>query len=228
MTMNPLLNTRQVGQVEEEMAQLFAELYGNAMADLAEEINVYGAPHLGTLGLMQRALTADGLSVLNPADVESIRYLFRAWRHRNPKRGTHFLRTYLRVLFGRNFEINQLWQKTDQPYPTALLSQDEAERAGISESARFLTSRLRIDLDTEALPASVLASLKTVVPARMVLLVRILRRAGATLGVANVAQVQSLMIAKGDALLPRQRPLNEVGVVGVAGAVSVFSAKGAS
>lgn len=175
MSMNPLLNTLQVGDVERDLVQLFAQLYQDNLAELSDEINVYGAQHLGPLSLIQRALTGDGLSVLNLTDEAGMRYLYKAWRHRNPKRGMHFLRKYLQVLFGSVYNVDQLWQKTSGVYPEDCKSLAEIALDGETIEQYFLTSRVRVDVATEVVPERVLRALLSTVAARIVLEVRVTR-----------------------------------------------------
>jgi hypothetical protein len=174
---NPLLNSFTNGDLEADLQALFIQLYNDTLTTVDDEVNVYGAPHLGSLALIQRNLAQDGISVLNNVSEDGLRYLFRAWRYQNPQRGTHFLETYLRVLFGDVFEINQLYQKKDVPYPDHLVTMGDILASGGSESDYFLTSRLRVDLTTSEVPERVISALRTVVAARMVLEVRIAQSA---------------------------------------------------
>jgi len=171
--LNPLAKGFANGDIEAELRDLFVRLYEETMSDAAAEINVYGAPHLGPLRLAQRSISADGLSVLNQMDEPRLRYLLKAWRFRNPRRGTHFLKTYLRILFGEVYEVNQLWQKKAAAYPTYLRTKAEMAVAGESESEFYLTSRLRVDLTTDQVPDRVASALRNTVPARFVLEIRL-------------------------------------------------------
>lgn len=173
--MNPLLQTLQVGDTEEQLVQLFNQLYLENLAELDDEINVYGAPHLGPLSLIQRALTGDGLSVLNLTDDDGMRYLYKAWRHRNPKRGMHFLKKYLQILFGSVWDVSQLWQKKSAAYPEGCKSLAEIALDGEAIEAFYMTSRVRVDVATSEVPERVLRALLSTVAARIVLEVRVTR-----------------------------------------------------
>lgn len=225
--MNPLVESFANGTVEDELRQLFMRLYGETLAEKAAEINVYGAPHLGPFSLIERNVAADGLVMRRQDDEAGMRYLFKAWRHRNPRRGTHFLSTYLRVLYGQDFEIQQLWQKTDQPYPSALKSHPELVEAGQSESEFFLTSRLRVDLNTDELPSRLVASIKTVVPARFVIYIRLIRRASGETRLANVATMMTSLQGRGIGLSPRSLVINQTRMTGRAAMTSLLLATGA-
>jgi len=170
-------------ELEAELKDLFIKVYADTMAATADDINVYGAPHLGSFGLVERNIDRDGLSVLRETTEARIRYLFRSWRHLNPERGLHFLRLYLSALFGDAWVAEQLWQRKDQPYPTAL-----ATTAEVGDSRDyFLTSRVRVDVDSEIVPAKILSSLKSAIAARILLTVRVGRTFGAGAGTFELA-----------------------------------------
>lgn len=204
--MNPLLKTLQVGDTEEQLVQLVNDLYQESLAELDSEINVYGAPHLGTMPLIQRGLSSDGLSVLNLADAAGLRYLHKAWRYRNPKRGLHFLRKYLQVLFGDSWSVDQLYQLKTADYPTYLRSEDEIRRAGESSDSYFLTSRVRVDVNTSVVPERILKALLTTVAARIVLNVRVARQLKQPIGVVSVFRGCTIMRTSGTpmAVLPER------------------------
>lgn len=200
--MNPLAQSFANGSIERELQALMIQLYDESLKDTADEINLYGAPHLGPLRLIQRSIAQDGLSVLSQATESGLRYLFKAWRFQNPRRGTHFLETYLRVLFGDVYEINQLWQKKSEPYPSDLRTREEIALNGESESDYFLTSRLRVDLTTDEVPERVIRALRTVVAARLVLEVRISQSARSDFGVGGVMSLVNFFQASGESLAP--------------------------
>lgn len=200
--MNPLLNSFTNGEVEADLQALFVRLYEETLATVDDEVNVYGAPHLGTLALIQRNLAQDGISVLNNVTEEGLRYLFRAWRFQNPRRGTHFLEAYLRVLFGDVYDINQLYHRIDGIYPTDLKTMSDILLAGDSESDYFLTSRLRVDLTTSEVPERVVSALRTVVAARLVLEVRISQSARSEFEMGCSLSMLNFFSASGEALAP--------------------------
>lgn len=200
--MNPLLNSFTNGEVEADLQALFVRLYEETLATVDDEVNVYGAPHLGTLELIRRNLAQDGISVLNNVTEDGLRYLFRAWRFQNPRRGTHFLETYLRVLFGDVYEINQLYQKIGGVYPNDLVTMNDILLTGESESDYFLTSRLRVDLTTSEVPERVVSALRTVVAARMVLEVRIAQAARSDFEMGCSLSMLNFFTASGESLAP--------------------------
>ncbi|SER35963.1 MULTISPECIES: hypothetical protein [Pseudomonas] len=197
--MNPLLQTFQNGDVEQELAELFTWLHAQTLKAEADEINVYGAPHLGSIALIQRHLTQDGLVVLNNGDEDGIRYLFKAWRYRNPRRGLSFLRTYLQVLFGSVWSVDQMYQKKSAEYPTALKSANEIDFDGESEADYFLTSRVRVDIQTDIVPERILKALLSTVAARIVLNVRVARFVKTYVPVAQAMYGVTVMRTTGEA-----------------------------
>lgn len=200
LPMKPLQASWAVDDVEDELRDLFIALYDQVLRETADEINVYGAPHLGSISLVQREVTADGLSIINQGDNDGIRYLFKAFRNLNPERGMHFLRTYLRVLWGDNQNIHQLWQKKSETYPTYLRSKSEIVG---SETDYFLTSRLRVELDIEdILPETIIQSLKTAIAARFVLMFRIAKFMRTDGGMASVARGVVIARLSGETIEP--------------------------
>ena len=172
-SMKPLDSSWAWSQAEQEMKDLFIQLYEDTLKSQADEINVYGVPHLGPFALIERNATADGLAVLRDTGEDNLRHLFKAWKHRNPKRGLHFLRTYLRAIWGENQFCEQMWQKKADPYPTTLKSLDEITLASEDPTDYFLTSRIRADIDTDRVPEMLINALRTTIAARFVLEVRI-------------------------------------------------------
>lgn len=179
--MEPLIHSWAATELEDEMRKLFIELYKDAMADKADEINVYGVPHIGPFSLVEREVAKDGLAVLRTTDEAAIRYLFEAWRFRNPRRGMHFLRTYLQALFGSSFNVSQLWQEKAMLYPLSLRASSEIQGTP-EERNYYLTSRIRVDIDTDFVPARLEQVLRTTVAARFVMDVRTAKYGKNTLG----------------------------------------------
>lgn len=120
----PLEQSYAESEVESDLKRLFLDLFNANMAADTFDVNVLGAAHLGSFGLVRRALNADGL-VLMQGDREqaATRYLYRAWKSGNLQgRGLHFLRTYLQMLFPNLCQVDQLWHDKNLPYPTGLYS----------------------------------------------------------------------------------------------------------
>lgn len=212
--LRPLQNSAEATELEAELKDLFIKLWTDSLAATADDINVYGAPHLGSFGLVERSIDRDGLSVLRENSEARIRYLFRGFRHRNPERGMHFLRLYLTALFGDAWTVEQLWQRKSAPYPTDLVTKQEADaEPGLQF---FLTSRVRVDVDSTVVPERILASLRSSVAARILLTVRVGRTFQNGVGVAGVTYVWDVFRGGmygilADPPLPRRRVITEDG-----------------
>lgn len=194
-TMAPLTASWSADQLEEELTALFVQLFTDHLLDAAQEINVYGAPHLGSPALIEREVSADGLAILRDYEVEDykIRFLHLAFRHRNLMRGLHFLRTYLRVLYADSWYVNQMWQKKTEAYPLFLLTKDQIASESEDIADYFLTSRVIVDLDTASVPDLLIRSLRSAVAARIHLTVRVAKFFSGGMvfgGAAGCAQVK--------------------------------------
>lgn len=209
MTMNPLRRSHEATALEAELKALLIQLYEDTMREQADDINVYGAPHLGSFSLVERGITEDGLTVLRQNDEAAIRYLFKAWRHRNPQRGFHFLRTYLAIIFGDVSNVTQMWQSKDQPYPTGLKSLGEIGFSGETEDDYYLTSRVAVDIDTEVIPDRVVQSLRTTVAARFLLDVRLAKFQMSTLALGGNIGGGLLCFGSGAATMPALETLTD-------------------
>lgn len=184
--LKPLGHSHSATQVEQELKELFVRLYAQSLKPVGDDIDVYGAPHLGTFDLVARNIDQDGLTVLRDAGEERIRYLLKAWRHRNPERGLFFLRLYLAALFSGYAEVSQLWHDKVSTYPLGVRTGTEVTTNGGNLDDYYLTSRVRVDLDTDMVPAKLLASMRSVVAARILLNVRIGKFTRVGVGVASV------------------------------------------
>jgi hypothetical protein len=176
MSLNPLKNSWAENDLEAELKALVIKLFDDHLRVQVDDINVYGAPHLGSFPLVERNFSQDGLAVLRQSDEAALRYLFKAWRHRNPRRGTHFLRTYLQALFGSVFTVEQMYQEKAEDYPQSLHSKGDILARGDDLDDYYLTSRLRADIDTDAIPDRVIRALHSAIAARFILRIRIARR----------------------------------------------------
>ena len=176
MKLTPLVRSAEFDEVETEFKQLFLRLYQQRVAPSVNSINLYGMPHLGETKLLQREISKDGLAVLRTTTVEQIRHLFHAWRYNNPQRGTAFLEAYLNALFGSVYTVSQLWCPIAGVYPDDALSEEEITEQGGDLANYFLTSRLRVDIETQVVPERILRASLTAVAARFVLELRTAKR----------------------------------------------------
>jgi hypothetical protein len=167
--LQPLENSFTATQLEADLQKLFIGLFQSMLRPDERTINVFGAPHLGTFELVERNIKRDGLAMYRGADEGAMRYLYNAWRGRNPKRGLAFTQIYLQMLFPNQWSLTQLWQDKNQPYPTALADADGGHH--------FLTSRVRVSIQDENNAQAVLAvaaSIRSTVPARILVIFRLI------------------------------------------------------
>lgn len=176
MELIPLQKSAEFDEIESEFKQLMLRLYKQRVAPSVNAINLYGMPMLGPTELLERYISGDGLAVLRTTTVDQIRHLFHAWRYNNPQRGTAFLEAYLNALFGPVYTVSQLWCPKNGIYPDDALSRQEMTDMGANEDDYFLTSRLRVDIETQIVPERILKASLSAVAARFVLELRAARK----------------------------------------------------
>lgn len=168
----PLENSQEFNELESELKKLFMFLWQNTLRGYEDQINAAGMAHLGPVDLLEQAIKSDGLALVRKADEESMRYAFKAWRARNPKRGLHMLRCYLQMLWPNGWKATQMWAPKGGTYPEGLVESDGGNH--------YLTSRVQVEIDgTSSDGADVLQvanALRSVVPARIVLSLNVVQR----------------------------------------------------
>lgn len=178
--MTPLRESHEADQLEAELKGLFLHLFEQFVRPAEREINTVGTPHLGSFEQFERAVKNDGLAIVRRGDEESMRYLFRAWKARNPKRGLHMLRLYMRLLWPEGWRVDQLWCSRSGVYPVDLRLSDGGDH--------FLTSRVNVTISSGVTSGAdvdaVAPALRSVVPARILLTLTLEQRSASTLGVA--------------------------------------------
>lgn len=158
-----------ISDYENELRNLFLELFKELIAENAFDANVLGMAHLGSLNLVRKSVNNDGLVLLaGDREETATRYLYRAWKSRNNQgRGLHFLRTYLQLLFPNAWQVFQLAQHKSFAYPTKLIP------ASAADSNYYLTSRIAVLLDYTKVTSDQLNAMKpvlrSVIPARLTL-----------------------------------------------------------
>lgn len=222
----PLQHSFAANQLEADLKDAFISVFNETLQTTQQEVAAYGAPHLGSFSLVERHVSKDGLAMLRKGDEVGMRYLFKAWKNRNPKRGTPFLKTYLQVLFGGNFDISQMWQNKSLPYPNALKSEAEIQLQALDIADYFLTSRIRVDLDIDTIPENIIRSLRTALAARFVLILRISKFAETKLRLAQVAGAANVFNGTGVTRSPAKMAEHEWNFVQFAGASVVFNGYG--
>lgn len=169
MRLTPLERSHAHDETERVIKEIFLDLFERFIGPELKAIQWMGAPHMGSLSLIQRHITQAGLTVLQDTAADSIRYLFEAWRYRNRRRSTQFLRAYLTVVFGTAFQIEWLYQRKGSTYPFGLATRGEIERMGWNMDDFYRTRRLRVDIDVKYIPERIAIAARSVLPARTVL-----------------------------------------------------------
>ena len=134
--LDPLSKSHRDDQLEDDIYKVFQSIFEKYIRPYERDLNVHAVPHLGSFDLVSRSVEKDGLSLINNDEESVMRYLYKAWKARNPKRGLSFVKLYLRLLFGGNADIYQMWQRKGLPYPEYLIESDDGDS--------FLTSRVRV------------------------------------------------------------------------------------
>lgn len=184
--LGPLANSHEADDFEADVKAAFMQVFEYALRTKLARIERYGMPHRGDFETVERFVKAAGLALERRDNAEPyMRELFRAWVSHNPRRGLHFLRFYLQLLWPRSYTLTQLWHLPGDPYPSGC---SEVQTPG-----SFLTSRVRLflditgDVDGSAL-SKLVGSFRAVLPARMVLEVATTNDFAAGVRVALVAE----------------------------------------
>ena len=167
----PLKNSSAQSNIdtENELRNLFVQLFNDFLSSDTFDANVLGMMHLGSLDLVRKAVNKDGLVLLAGTREETAtRYLYRAWQSKNNQgRGLHFLRTYLQLLFPNASQVEQMAQDKDYPYPTKLIP------LTVANSGYYSTSRIRVLIDHQKVTTQQLERmtpiLRSVIAARLLL-----------------------------------------------------------
>lgn len=205
-TLRPLSNSHEYDGLEADVKRLAIDLI-TRMRSAERDVNVSGAPHLGSFTLVERRVKADGLALYRRGDEPAMRYLYRAWVGRNPKRGLHFLRAYLQLLWPNSWSCEQLWQAKNLTYPNGLAK--ESELGANPEITHFITNRVEVRLTDPSITPNqllqVLRPLRSTLGAKFLLIFRVendaraynTEEAGSPLYLYNVALPEATVIFAG-------------------------------
>lgn len=210
--LTPLRHSFTVDDIENDLRNLFVDLFDAYLGDDAFDANVLGMAHLGTLGLVRKSVNADGLVLLPGVGEEpATRYVYRAWKSRNLQgRGLYFLRTYLQSLFPGSWNVEQQMQLSASTYPTALsdrsLTGDDADK--------YLTSRLNIKFDAQIVSdaSALIPVISSILPARFVPKLSIVLYGRSALAMASVGRASLNLKGSGNVLPAPQNPMPEAGL----------------
>ncbi|PSJ15770.1 hypothetical protein, partial [Nitrosomonas supralitoralis] len=92
-SLKPLKNSFVADGVENDLRNLFIDLFEKMMASTAFDANVLGNGQLGSMDLIRKLVNVDGLALIDGINEETAtRYLYKAWKSRRKNgRGFHFL-----------------------------------------------------------------------------------------------------------------------------------------
>lgn len=191
----PLANSAEFDALEADVKAIFSAVFNNVIRPGERALNLYGMPHLGDIDLLSRALQEAGLAMVRQ-DPERIRFLLKAWRGRNPRRGTAFLRAYLQTAFPNEWEVAQLW------HPIASIANYPQACAVVADpDTHFKTSRIRVGIGISAATPSELITmaraLRSTLAARLVLEIGFSGKLATNLGYANACACIVPVVATG-------------------------------
>lgn len=181
--LEPLQLSHEDSDYEQALKEIFLELFESKIRAPFERVNTYGMAHVGDFEGVERFTKQDGVAAYRVAGKEEhIRELYRGWKSRNPRRGLHFLKFYLQAIFPNQWTCDQLWQNPAMPYTTDM---SKTERTGY-----FLTSRVSVSIASQGVVDSqvfslIAPSIRSVLPARLMLVIRLLNEFDNQLFVAN-------------------------------------------
>lgn len=135
----PLRASHKADDLEDELNALDKFIFDMNIRPSERTVNTLGTPHIGPFDQVERAVKAEGLALQRRGGEAAMRYLFRAWRARNPKRGLHMLEAYLQLLWPNGWTCNQQWQDHDAPYPTL---------SDVDGGHHYLTSRVKVTISS--------------------------------------------------------------------------------
>jgi hypothetical protein len=194
-------------ELDEALRGIVSQVFEATLRPKINDIDVYGMPHLGRFEVVERFVKRDGLTLLRIDDEERMRYLFKAWKVKNSKRGLHFLRTFLQLLYPNEWAADQMWQEKDKPYPLHLKTANEIKG---KQTRYWLTSRVQVSIsdlvETGEYLLRVLPALRSVLGAKFVLMIAIMRRFvnsnDSGIGLYGVANLSALDMRTVDMVLP--------------------------
>lgn len=186
--LGPLANSNAANELEAAFQDIFLAVFERMLRPSIVAIETQAVAHRANTGVIRQAITADGLAMeRHDAEEAHIRQLYRAWRARNPRRGLHFITQYLQLLWPEEWEVTQLWHAPDQPYPQGV--------SLIAQDGYYLTSRIlvavAVDDPTGVALLKLKSSFRSVLAARIVIMLALLRRIDSTESPLTMASVFS-------------------------------------
>lgn len=142
--LEPLTHQGQPLFTEQAITRAVSQVLQETLGDFLDDLMDYGSPYLGSQTVIERFMKQDGLFVLRRTGSASwlMRVIYQNWLAMGSERGLGFLEFALQMLWPDQWQVKRLWHSiaNASAYP-AWLVEDEAPN-------RFLSSRIRIQLDT--------------------------------------------------------------------------------
>ena len=144
--LNPILKSYAANDLERAMAGVFTSLIQDQHINELNDILNYGTPWQGSRTVVERFTKLNGLTVLRRDDgglSDTLMSLIYAnWSALASERGIQFLQFVLNMLYPDQNSIVQLWHSKELANSYPLYATE------ISGEDRFLTSRIRIKIDS--------------------------------------------------------------------------------
>ncbi|WP_199506828.1 MULTISPECIES: hypothetical protein [unclassified Psychrobacter] len=141
----PITHSHKANELEEAMAGVFALMVDDYCLDALNDIFSYSVPWQGSQSVVERFTKLNGLVVLRRDDEglsdTLMRIIYANWQALASERGLGFLQFVLNMLYPQQNKIVRLWHSKTlaHRYPLHLTDTERSDR--------FLTSRIRIELD---------------------------------------------------------------------------------
>lgn len=212
----PLQQSHAADELEAEFKDLLIVLFQKYLFKDGFDCNVMGIPYLGSYELITKHLINGNIANFDITRIaeDDMRYLLLAWKYRNGKRGTHFLKTFIKCTWGNEFEIQQLWHHKETEYPLGLITEEEIEKTGLNKNDFFLTSRIRVNLtqrEARDFPYGIAEMLKNTLPARL-FISEIVKETSCEAGVSLLGDSTEYSVSKYDCTEEQKEEVTEFGV----------------
>lgn len=144
---SPINHSHLYDELERSMASAFREMIKNHLLNEMNDMYYYATPFLGGKTVVERFSKLHGLAILRRDDGglsdKIMAIILSQWQALASERGLAFLQFVLDMLYPKQNQIVQLWhdKKRANDYPNFLYE--------TSSNQRFLTSRIRIKLNSD-------------------------------------------------------------------------------
>jgi hypothetical protein len=193
--LTPLAESHECSDYERDLKQMFMVLFETMLRIKFNQINTYGISHVADFDVIERFTKHEGIAAFRVnGKEENIRALFRGWKSQNPRRGTAFLKFYLQLFFPNQWSVEQLYQNALAVYPNDL---SPVKRPNDFKTSRVLVKIAAKSANDAMVLTMIMPSLRSVIPARLVALIRLLNEFEQTLFVSNTFLSSSSTVYSG-------------------------------